>query len=254
VDPLTQVSRGTTYDNTANLSPVYRSIVSIFEGTRLGRQELSAELLDDNPGALWTYDLIDKARMPPGLLRTVQDGLARVVVGVDPTASSDGAEAGIVVSGRGIDQHGYVLADVTLQGRPEQWGRAAVAAARLWGADRIVAEDNNGGEMVEATIRAVDPTAPVKRVHASRGKIARAEPISALYEQGLIHHVGIFPQLEDQMTSYQPLEIKGSQASPDRMDALVWSLTELFETQVADLKDAFFGARQLSSSRGFALR
>jgi phage terminase large subunit-like protein len=129
-----------------------------------------------------------------------------------------------------------------------------VAAARLWGADRIVAEDNNGGEMVEATIRAVDPTAPVKRVHASRGKIARAEPISALYEQGLIHHVGIFPQLEDQMTSYQPLEIKGSQTSPDRMDALVWSLTELFETQVADLKDAFFGARQLSSSRGFALR
>ena len=234
------VTRGTTYDNRANLAPqFFASIIRKYEGTRLGRQELHAEVLDDNPAALWSNAMIEDHRVS-----VVPVLLNRIVVGVDPSASEDGAEAGIVVAGRGANGHGYVLADNTLRGRPEAWGRRAVESLRIWEGDRIIAEQNNGGLMVESTIKAVDRTAPVKLVTASRGKLTRAEPISALYEQGLIHHVGTFPHLEDQMTMYDEFTCK---VSPDRMDALVWALTELFSRGTADIGDAEFGMELLTA-------
>jgi phage terminase large subunit-like protein len=238
-DPLTTVTKGTTYENLDNLSPVYRSIIRKYEGTRLGRQELEAVMLDDNPGALWTGAMIEDHRRA-----TCDVPILRMCVGVDPSASEDGAEAGIIVAGRGADGHGYVFADSSIRARPEAWAKRAVNSWRTWNADTIVAEQNNGGLMVEGTIKAVDRTAPVKLVTASRGKITRAEPISALYEQGLIHHVGVFPELEDQMTEYDPLTAK---ESPDRMDALVWVLTELFTKGTASISDADFGVERLTS-------
>jgi len=241
-DPLTVITKGTTYENLDNLSPVYRSIIGKYKGTRLGRQELNAELLDDNPGALWTSAMIEDYRCVVVPVR-----LTRIVVGVDPSAGDGGegqAEAGIVVAGRGENNHVYILADATLRGRPEAWGRRAVESLRIWEGDRIIAEQNNGGLMVESTIKAVDRSAPVKLVTASRGKQTRAEPISALYEQGLVHHVGNFPVLEDQMTEYDPLT---STVSPDRMDALVWAVTELMARGTANIQDAEFGMELLSS-------
>ena len=219
-DATTVVTRATTYDNRANLAPAFlEQIVRRFEGTRLGRQELLAELLDDVPGALWTLAQIDAHRVaecPP------LDALVRVVVGVDPSASAgeESAETGIVVVGRHWDGDGYVLDDASLRGTPYEWGRAVVAAFDRWRADAVVAEANNGGAMVAETIRAVWAGAPVELVHASRGKLVRAEPVSALYEQGRVHHVGAFPALEDQLTQYD-----GSGNSPDRLDALVHAAT-----------------------------
>jgi len=221
-EPRCVVTRGTTYENLANLSPMYRSIISEYEGTRLGRQELNAEVLDDVPGALWTYGLLDKYRLtalPPGV------DLARVVCAIDPSATEDGAEAGIIIAGKGTDGRGYLLQDATMRGRPEAWAKRAVEALRSWNGDRIVAEVNNGGAMVEAVIKAYDRSVPYKELHASRGKITRAEPISTLYERGLISHVGSFPELEDQQCTYDPETAK---VSPDRMDAAVWAFTELF--------------------------
>lgn len=216
------VTAGSSYDNAANLAPAFiEQIIIRYEGTRLGRQEIHAELLEDVPGALWTLALIDDTRVreaPP---------LRRIVVGVDP-AASDGehaAETGIVVAGitgRGAEAHGYVLADATVRGSPNDWARAVVAAYRRHGADRVIAEINNGGAMVEHTLRTVDRSLPITVVHASRGKIARAEPVAALFEQGRVHHVGSFAALEDQMTTYD-----GSGDSPDRLDAMVWALTDL---------------------------
>lgn len=222
-DPTTVVTRGSTYDNTANLADAFiQKVVKKYEGTRLGRQELNAEILDDNPGALWKRSQIDALRVkePPPL--------KRIVVALDPAATknANSDETGLVVCGIGTDGHGYVLADLTLRGSPEEWGRAAVYAYHIHGADRIIGETNNGGEMVEHVIRTVDDQVPFKAVHASRGKITRAEPISALYEQDRCHHVGSFPVLEDQMCEYDP---KTAKYSPDRMDALVWAFTELFE-------------------------
>lgn len=234
-DPLAVVTHGTTYDNLANLSPAYQSIIRKYEGTRLGRQELLAEMLLDVPGALWSSTLIGEHRV------LNHPDLARVVVGVDPTASEEGAETGIIVVGRAQrSDHGFVLADRTTQGKPKVWARAVIDAYREYGADCIIAEVNNGGDMVEAVLHAVDPTVNVLKVHASRGKITRAEPISALYERGLIHHVGMFPELEDQMTTYEPLTAK---VSPDRMDALVWACTELYGTALIDFNDAVVEAR-----------
>ncbi len=220
LDPTCVVTRGSTYENRANLAPAFFSqIVRRYEGTRLGRQELEAEVLSDTPGALWKLDLIDLSRVAG------HPELIRVVVGVDPAASSNDSsdETGIVVAGIGVDGHGYVLDDVTLRGTPGEWAGAAVRAYRATQADRIVGEVNNGGEMVGFTILTVDPNVSYKAVHASRGKQTRAEPIASLYEQGRIHHVGTLPALEDQMTTWIP-----GMRSPDRMDALVWALTELF--------------------------
>jgi phage terminase large subunit-like protein len=219
-------SKATTVDsqyptdmNIANLSPTYiREVIDPLRNTRLGRQEIEGELLEDTPGALWTQEMIDSSRstsVPP---------LVRVVVGVDPTATTRGDAAGIVVAGVGTDGHGYVLADDTVQGSPNTWGSRAVQSYHTHQADRIVAETNNGGEMVELTVRTVDGSVAYKGVWASRGKRTRAEPIAAMYEQRRIHHVGNLAELENEMTTWAPED----KDSPNRMDALVWALTELF--------------------------
>lgn len=218
-DPHTHVTRGSTYENRANLAPqFFDQIITRYEGTRIGRQELNAEILSDMPGALWTHAALDQLRV------TRAPELERIVVAVDPAATSaEGAdETGIVVCGRGKDGHGYTLDDLSGRYSPDGWARQAVAAYYKHRADRIVYESNQGGEMVEHTLRTVDPNVPLKGVHASKGKQARAEPIAALYEQARAHHVGIYPDLEDQLCNW----VVGGD-SPDRLDALVWALTEL---------------------------
>jgi phage terminase large subunit-like protein len=230
----TKVTRGSTYDNRANLAPSFvTKIISKYEGTRLGRQELRAEVLEDVPGALWTREMIDQARAP----RPLPD-MARIIIGVDPSgtsgAATDGEEksnsVGIVAAGRGVDGHAYVLGDWTCDLSPKGWGRRTVEALSFFKGDRIVAEVNFGGAMVAAVIKAVDARVPVKMVTASRGKVVRAEPISALYEQGRVHHVGKdLEQLEDQMCAMTSEGFMGD-GSPDRVDAKVWALTELMLT------------------------
>lgn len=228
-DPTTVVTRGSTYENRANLAPAFlEKIVRKFEGTRLGRQELNAELLDDVPGALWKRADIDRRRV-----RHAPE-LRRVVVAIDPavTAEVDSDETGIVVAGvgtcscdRGIPAlHGFVLSDRSGRSHPAEWARAAVDAYRTHKADRIVAEVNQGGDLVETTIRTIDKSVAYRAVHAAKGKRLRAEPVAALYEQGKVHHVGSFAALEDQMTTWDPLV---DDKSPDRVDALVYALTDL---------------------------
>ena len=220
----TVITRGSTFDNAPNLpKPFLDSIKRQYAGTRLGRQELYAELLEDTPGALWTRAMIDDARV--STVPTMQ----RVVVAIDPavTAHETSDETGMVVVGLGTDGHGYVLADRSLRASPDGWARAAVAAYTSWQADRIVAEANNGGDLVETVLRMVDPNVPYRAVRASRGKVSRAEPVAALYEQGRVHHVGVFERLEDQMSTYTP----ETSQSPDRLDALVWALTDLIVSQ-----------------------
>jgi predicted phage terminase large subunit-like protein len=222
------VTRGSTFDNAPNLSAAaLAQLRDRYQGTRLGRQELAGELLDDVPGALWTRDLIDAER-----IKEAPD-LARVVVAIDPamTSGEEADETGIVVAGKGVDGRGYVLSDATCRLSPDGWARRAVEAYDTYKADRIVAEVNNGGEMVEYTLRTVTGRGsriPYKKLHASRGKRVRAEPIAALYEQGRVSHVGAFPELEDQMCTFVPDEVS---FSPDRVDALVWALTELMLTE-----------------------
>lgn len=219
----TVITRARTSDNAANLdSSTLEYLNEKYGGSRLGRQELDAELLEDLEGALWNRTLIDACR----IRRADAPDMRRIIVAVDPpgASSKDSAECGLIVGGIGPDRHGYVLADMSGRFSPEQWARRAVEAYHGWKADRIVAEQNYGGAMVESTIKSVDPLVPVKMVVASRGKMIRAEPISAFYEQNRVHHVGEFQQLEDQMCSWAPGE---SGPSPDRIDALVWCMTEL---------------------------
>ena len=179
------------------------------------RMEIMAEDLDEAPGALWKRTDIDKARVIQA------PELERVIVGVDPSATSGGDEAGIITCGRNGDDY-YTLADDSVQGSPQTWAKAAVTAYHKYKANLIVAEDNNGGEMVEAVIKQVDPSVPVTRVHASRGKATRAEPVAAISEQGRDHHVGSFPALEDELCLWMP-----GDASPNRLDAKVWAITEM---------------------------
>jgi phage terminase large subunit-like protein len=229
----TVVTRGVTTDNRANLASSFiKTIVDKYAGTRLGRQELSAEILDDVPDALWTRSALDRDRRKPSEIPS----LRRVVVAVDPAAKKndipeDGAATGIVVAGVGDDGRGYVLDDATCRESPNGWARKAIACFDRYEGDCIVGEINNGGDMVESTIRAVRTTVPFKEVTASRGKWVRAEPIAALYEQGRISHVGTFAALEDEMVNFGPNGMVGD-ASPDRVDALVWALTELFPSIV----------------------
>ena len=216
------VTRGRTSDNAANLAPTFLTqIVNRYAGTRLGRQELSGELLEDTPGALWSRDLIEAGRiehaaMPP---------LRRIVVAVDPAISmgEDSDETGIVVCGLGTNGHGYLLEDASGKFSPIDWARTAVSLYHRYNADRIVAEKNQGGAMVEQTIRTVEQNVSFSAVHASKGKITRAEPIAALAEQHRIHHVGTYPELEDQLCSFAG----GSSNSPDRLDAMVYGFSEL---------------------------
>jgi len=219
------VTRGSTYENRANLAPgFFDQIIRKYEGTRLGRQELDAELLDDTPGALWSHAIIDAVRL------SAVPVLQRIVVAIDPavTSGEDADETGIVVVGIDHQGHGYVLADASGKYQPIEWAKIAIAAYRAHHAERIVAEVNNGGDMVENTLRMVDPNVPFTAVRASRGKVTRAEPVSALYEQGRMHHVGTFPQLEDQMTNFtSDFDRQAAGYSPDRVDALVWAATDL---------------------------
>lgn len=226
-DPLTHVTRGSTYENIKNLAKTFiKRIIQRYEGTRLGRQELYAEVLEDVEGALWAHTLIEDNRvhgMPE---------LVRIVVGVDPavtnTKTSD--DTGIIVAGVGVDGHGYILDDKTLKASVLEWAKATVSAYNKWEADRIIGEVNNGGDLVEQNIRLVDDMVSYKDVRASKGKQTRAEPVTALYEQGKIHHVGIFPELEDEMTSWVP----GHGSSPNRIDAMVWCITELMLSEQED--------------------
>jgi predicted phage terminase large subunit-like protein len=224
------VTRGSSYDNKENLAPTFfAQIVKKYEGTRLGRQELNAELLEDTPGALWTHGIIDASRV------SHVSELTRIVVAIDPavTSGEEADETGIVVVGKNNNGHGYVLADCSGRYQPIEWAKIAIAAYRAHHADRIVAEVNNGGEMVEATLRMVDPNVPFTAVRASRGKVTRAEPVSALYEQGRMHHVGTFPQLEDQMMNFtSDFDRQAAGYSPDRVDAMVFAATELLVEQM----------------------
>lgn len=255
-DPNTYVTRGSTYNNQANLSPkFFARVIRKYEGTRLGRQELNAEVLDDNPRALWQRANLDAHRV------NIAPALRRVVVGLDPNAknrsgteSDDGLdEAGIIAAGEGEapagwkpppgvtatdGPHYYIIADYSLDEGPTGWGRAAVKCFRDHAADRIIGEVNNGGDMVEMVIRNVDANVAYKSVTASRGKAIRAEPISALYEQGRVHHVGVFAKLEDEMVSFDPIT---TTKSPNRMDALVWALAELSDQTGMGLFDFMKG-------------
>jgi hypothetical protein len=217
------ITRGSSYENRANLAPeFFGQIIRKYEGTRIGRQELLGEVLTDTPGALWRHDQIEELR------RTVAPPLRRIVIAIDPAGSAEGDETGIVAVGLGEDDHGYVLNDSSGQWQPTEWARHAVELYRTLKADRIVAETNFGGGMVEATIRMIDPNVAFTAVTASRGKVARAEPVSALYEQHRMHHVGSFPSLEDQMCSFTAdFNRRIAGYSPGRVDALVWGASEL---------------------------
>lgn len=234
----TLITKGHTYDNLANLAETFReAIVARYEGTRLGRQELSAEILDDNPNALFHQPLIEAARKKKG---EVPEDLHMTVVAVDPptTGNEKSDECGIIVASRDIPNtnhaHFYVHHDGSMQGRsPEKWAAAAVSLYYKHQANAIIAEVNQGGDMVESVIKNVDPTVKVTKVRASKGKWIRAEPIAGLYEQGRVHHVGSFSSLEDQMCDFDPSGlIEGK--SPDRLDALVWGLAELSNRKQAE--------------------
>jgi len=227
-DPTIVITRGTTYENRANLAPAFfGQIIRKYRGTRLGRQELEAQLLEDVPGALWNRGILE------GLRAHTAPPLIRIVVAIDPAASStDRAdETGIIVAGKDEGGRGWVLADASGRYQPTEWAKTAVSAYRAHKADRIVAEVNNGGDMVEATLRMIEPNAPFAAVRASRGKVTRAEPVAALYEQGRVHHLGVFPELEDQMCAFTADAhgnlSRSAGCSPDRVDALVWALTDL---------------------------
>ena len=214
-----EVTRGSTYDDLANLAPTFRAkILARYEGTRLGRQELYAELLEDVEGALWTSGLIEQHRHDDF------PDLARLVIAVDPavTAGEDSDDSGVIVAGRtGADC--WVLEDHTVHDDPTSVMTLVAGLYRELHADEVIVEANNGGDYLPALLRAIDPSIPVRTVHASRGKRTRAEPVHGLYEQGRVHHVGNLAQLEDQMTSWVP-----GFDSPDRLDALVWAVTALF--------------------------
>lgn len=257
--PGVHLTRGTTYENVDNLAPAFRTtVIAQYEGTRLGRQELMAEDLDESEGSLWTHDRAkaqDKGLIvygePPvserALRKLAEDtgksfealrrpealydrlgaaDLLRVVIGVDPAVTSgpDADETGIIVGARASDGKAYVLDDRSLRASPNEWAHRIIATLDDFKADRIVPEINNGGELVTMVIRTIRPTAPITTVHASKGKRTRAEPVSALYQQGRVLHVRPFAELESQMTTWEP---GSGDPSPDRMDALVWMLTEL---------------------------
>lgn len=273
----TAVVRGSTYDNKANLAPkFYKSVVTKYEGTRLGRQELDAEILEDMPGALWQRSALDLNRIsgvPPfprilkesvvpgepsefetletlkraatAIMAMAGEDLIRCVVAVDPNASNNEGsdEIGITVSGKGLSGKGYLLADCSMRGSPNEWASCAVLAHDAFQADRVIGEANQGGNMVEYTIHSAakalkidglrqSDNVGVTLVHATRGKATRAEPVSSLYEQNRISHVGTHPVLEDQMCLFtMDFDRKSMGYSPDRVDALVWGFTHLFHEQ-----------------------
>jgi len=246
-DPGTVVTKGSTLDNRANLAPNFTDkLIRKYGGTRLGRQELEAEILDDNPGGMFRREDIDSARV------AVAPAMKRIIIAVDPaaTANAKSCECGIVVLGVGIDGHGYVLEDLSVVATPQEWAVVVVTAYRKWKADRVIAELNLGGALVEMVLRTVDRNIPYKAVRAARGKAIRAEPIAALYEQKRVHHVGEHQFLEDQLIRWDPANLptgghhssdatremteEQKAAASDRLDALVWGLTELMVEGIPD--------------------
>jgi phage terminase large subunit-like protein len=216
--PDTTVTKSATQDNEDNLAPGFIEMLEArYAGTRLGRQELDGDLIEDNESALWRRDWIERARLRDA------PALKPIVVAIDPPVGIRGDECGIVVAGLGADGDAYVIADRSVGGlTPVKWAERAVAVFAEFDADVIVAEANQGGEMVSAVLSQALANVPVKLVHATRDKQTRAMPFAALYERGRVHHVGLFAELEDQMCQYD-----GSGPSPDRMDAVVWALAEL---------------------------
>lgn len=266
-DPKVHVTRGHTYENATNLAPAFlEQLKRKYEGTRLGRQELFAEILDDNPGSLWRRDQIEAFRV------SSHPEMRRIVVAVDPssTDNAQSCECGIVVAGVGVDGHGYVLEDRSTVASPNEWALEVVAAYKRWKADRVIAELNLGGALVEMLLRTVDRSIPYRAVKAARGKQVRAEPVAALYEQGRVHHVGELVELEDQLVMWDPSAVpermhrhqvresgaKGpmqaatgrARTSSDRLDALVWALTDLMVDGIPEASNGSFRA----FSAGFA--
>jgi phage terminase large subunit-like protein len=228
--PTTVVTGGSTYENVGNLAPAFLSqIIRRYEGTRMGRQELRAEILDDNPSALWRRERLDELRVGEA------PSLQRIVVAVDPSGGDDpeNDEQGIVVAGIGPPPpgdttnaaiHGYCLDDRTCRLKPEGWGKRVVDTYYDWKANFVVAEKNYGGDMVRAVIHSVDPNVPVMLVNASRNKEVRAEPVAALDAQGKIHQVGSWSKMEDELCGWDPMT---TSRSPNRLDARVWAFTKL---------------------------
>ena len=226
-NPKTLTVSGSTFDNAANLAETYiQAVRAQYEGTRLGRQELYAEILDEASGALWNRSLLEQCEMDIPDPVDFAQRLSRVVVSIDPAVTSNAESdlTGIVVAGLDLNGTSYVPEDASDRFTPEGWASKAIELYHKYSADRIVAERNQGGEMVRHTLHTVDETVPIRLVHASRGKFARAEPVSSLYERGKVKHIRGLDQLETQMVSWEPL---GSIGSPDRLDALVWALTDL---------------------------
>ncbi len=220
------VTRGNTFENEDNLAATALSMFKErYEGTTLGRQELYAEILEDFEGALWSNSMIEETRLSEDTDRE----LKKIVVAIDPavTSNANSDETGIIVVGSDHMNQFYVLDDYSGIYSPDKWARLAVNAYYDYSADLVVAETNNGGDLVERVIRSVDPNIPYRSVRATRGKMTRAEPISALYEQKRVHHIGYLPELEQQMISYTG----ETNTSPDRLDALVWGLTELSKSR-----------------------
>ncbi len=219
------ITRGSTFENEANLAPAaLENLKEKYANTRLGRQELYAELLDDSEGALWNYRNLDETRVT----KDEVPELRRIIVAIDPAVTNNEGsdETGIVIAGQADNGRYYVLEDVSGKMTPDGWGRLAIDMYYKYQADRIVAEVNNGGDLVERLIRTIDNEVSYTPVNASRGKMVRAEPIAALYEQKKVSHVGMFSELEEQLCSFTV----GSRKSPDRLDALVWALTELSQS------------------------
>jgi phage terminase large subunit-like protein len=218
------ITRGSTFENEKNLyETALMGLRARYEGTRIGRQELMGELLTDVEGALWTLSMIDELRV-----EKEPENLIQIVVAIDPavTANENSDETGIIIAGRDAQGEGYVLADYSMKASPLEWAHRVIDAFDQYEANTVVVEVNNGGDMIPTVLRQVRPTLPIKEVRATRGKKLRAEPIAAMYEQGRIHHVGVFEKLEDQMTTWTVDDPK----SPDRLDALVWAMTSLLDT------------------------
>ena len=222
------VTRGSTFDNRGHLASAFlKRIARRYEGRAIGRQELFAEIVEETPGALWTRALIERQRVAP---EAAPPEFAEVVVAVDPPARSGSKadECGLAVAGKSGDGRLWVLADLTSQGdSPAGWAARVGAAYRGFSANRVVAEINNGGEMVTEVLRQAEPHLPVRTVTATRGKFLRAEPIAAAYERGLVFHAGVFAKLEDQLCALTPDFDRRSGHSPDRADALVWAIADL---------------------------
>jgi phage terminase large subunit-like protein len=231
--PYTHVTRGSTYDNRSNLAhSFFLQVVGKYEGTRLGRQEIEAEILDDVPGAMFSRGTIDRNRTK------ALPELDRIVVAVDPSGTEGDEEkrsdeVGIVVAGRCADKHGWVIDDRSLNEGPDKWARAVIEAFHEFEADEVVVETNYGGAMVESVLRSVPGggALPIKKVTASRGKHIRAQPVASLYEQSRVHHLGSFATMEDQLCLFTPDGYMG-RTSPDRADALIWAISDLLVTPI----------------------